>query len=186
MPGGHDDGFDLVEIEPATDEEKIEHTRKTVERAWQLWNDGRRVYFAAGSDVHDVWNKISGSARSYVHVQGELTIEKFIDSLKNGRSYASQGPLIFPELMFGSEIQHAKGAELRLKYSVYAVNGLKSVQLIGQGEEVDRSDMQMNATSSSVEFTVYPGPENSWYSLVVVDSNDKRAYSNPIWVSIAD
>ena len=119
-------------------------------------------------------------------MQGELTIAKFIDSLKNGRSYASQGPLIFPELMFGSEIQHEKGAELQLKYSVYAVNGLKSVHLIEQGEEVDRSDIQMNATSSSVEFAVHPGPENSWYSLVVVDSNDKRAFSNPIWVNIAE
>jgi predicted metal-dependent phosphoesterase TrpH len=178
VPGGYDRGFDLVEIEP------LDH-EQTAKRTWQLWNEGHRAYFAAGSDAHDVWNEMSGLARSYVHVEGDLTAEKFIDALRAGHSYATQGPLIFPETMFGSEISPDSNSTVGLSFKVVAVNGLRSVQLIEQGEEVRRSDRQDGATSANVDFLNIPVQDDTWFSVVVIDENDRRAYSNPIWVKVS-
>ena len=178
VPGGYDEHFDLIEIGDGD-------SQQTAERAWQFWNQGKRAYFAAGSDVHDVWSAVSGSARSYVHVSGELTVKKFIDSLQNGHSYASQGPLIYPELMFGSDIRHNLGDDLTLVYSLYAVNGLKSAHLIENGVDVQRSGFADNTWKSPLQFTVSPLAD-TWYSLVVVDTEGRRAYSNPVWISVTE
>ena len=182
VPGGHDAGFDLVEIERIAYDER---NRKTLKRVWQTWNEGRRVYLAGGSDVHDVWINESGSVRSYVHVDGELSVEKYIAGLKAGNSFASQGPLVYPDILFGSEIVHASGNKLALKYSVQTVFGLRSVQLIERGNAVDAHKFDGISSPVTVEFSVSP-EANTWYSLVIEDVNGKFAYTNPVWVMVSD
>ena len=180
--GGFDDGFDLIEVEISEYNERIE---KTMQRAWGLWNEGQRKYLAAGSDAHDVWTEVSGAARSFVYVEGDLTVEKFIASLKAGHSYASQGPLVFPELIFGSDVSQAVGATLDLKYSVQAVTGLKSVSLIERGVVIDSRQMTGGDEEVQVDFSVNPDAD-TWFSLVVEDIDGKIAYTNPVWVSVTN
>ncbi|MFT5483672.1 MAG: hypothetical protein ACI9GW_002330 [Halieaceae bacterium] len=180
VPGDYDAGFDLVEITPL-------HIPQTLNRTWQLWNIGKPAYFAAGSDVHDVWDAtedVSGAARSYVYLAGEVTADSFITSLKAGHGYASQGPLIYPELMFGSELTHSVGAELKLVYQVQSVHGLASVRLIEKGVEVQ--SLMLDTSGSGVidvKFEVKPEAD-TWFSLVVEDAAGKYAYSNPLWVKV--
>jgi hypothetical protein len=180
VPGGYDAGFDLAEIEP----DDLARNTKTLERVWQMWNDGRRVYLAAGSDAHDVWLQESGSARTYVHVDGELSVEKYIAGLKAGHSFASQGPLVYPDILFGSEIDHAAGDKLLLAYSIQAVSGLRSVQLVERGSEIEALSFDGVSQAVPVEFSVSPEAD-TWYSLVIEDANGKFAYTNPVWVMIA-
>ena len=181
-PGGFDDGFDLIEIELS---EFGERNRKTLLRVWKMWNERQKVYLAAGSDAHDVWTEVSGAARSYAYVDDDLSIEKFIAALQAGHSFASQGPLVFPEILFGSKVTREKGEALDLRYSVQAVSGLKSVKLIGQGSEIEEREMSDEVTRVDVEFSVNPDVD-TWYSLVVEDINGKFAYTNPVWVSITN
>ncbi len=180
VPGGYDDGFDLVEITSA-------HVPRTLNRTWQLWNSGKPAYFAAGSDVHDIWDmteSMSGAARSYVHLPGELTADNFIKSLKAGHGYASQGPLIYPEIMFGSEISQTVGEVLKLGYQLQSVQGLASVQLIERGIQVQSLILEDRGTGLvDVEFEVKPEVD-TWFSLVVKDAAGKYAYSNPLWVKV--
>ncbi len=184
IPGGYDNNFDLVELEAAFHEGGRERNLKTVAEVWSLWNAGERKYFAAGSDVHDVWAEESGAARTFVHAGGELSIDAFIDNLKKGRAYASQGPLVYPELLFGSEIAQPPGAPLVLNYSVHAVAGLASVQLVSNGVVVAEAAFDGSTTPVPVEFS--PRPESDcWYSLVVTDTAGRMAYTNPVWVTMA-
>jgi hypothetical protein len=176
VPGGFNRGFDLVEITAG-------NNQQTMTRTWQLWNEGQRAYLAAGSDVHDVWNEVSGAARSYALIEGEPGVAGFIAALKQGRSYASQGPLIYPEIVFGSDLAHPANTPLRLAYEVSAVSGLGRVLLIEQGREIEVKRLDASETSARVEFVVQPG-SNSWYSIVVEDAAGKYAYSNPVWVTI--
>ena len=180
-PGGFDDGFDLVEIETSANNDR---NRKTLAHIWQLWNEGQEVYLAAGSDAHDVWTEISGEARSYAYVDGELSIAKFVAALKAGHSFASQGPLVYPEILFGSKIVRKAGETLKLSYTVQAVSGLRSVELIERGAVIDKVEGVGDTGQIAVEFTVNPDT-SAWYSLVVEDSNGKFAYTNPVWVSIS-
>ncbi|MEJ2140681.1 MAG: CehA/McbA family metallohydrolase [Gammaproteobacteria bacterium] len=184
--GDFDAGFDLVEISPATDN-KHEESRnlETLRRVWQMWNQGQRVYLAGGSDVHDVWNFESARARTYVHVDGDLTVEKFIANLKAGHAFASQGPLVYPEILFGTEVRHPAGTELVLRYAVEAVSGLRSVQLIERGKRIDTLQIEGTDSSVAAEFKVSPAA-NSWYSLVIEDGNGRAAYTNPVWVMVTD
>jgi hypothetical protein len=181
VPGGHDAGFDLVEIERSD----LARNTKTLERVWRMWNEGRRIYLAGGSDVHDVWLEESGSARSYVHIDGGLSIEKYVAGLKAGHSYASQGPLVYPDILFGSEVQHSAGDKLALRYSVEAVSGLRSVKLIERGSEIEAITFDGIDKPVPVKFSVSP-EANTWYSLEIEDMNGKFAYTNPVWVMVSD
>ena len=175
--GGYDDDFDVVEITAGDN-------AKTMQRVWQMWNAGSTKYLAAGSDVHDVYAEISGAARSFVHIEGEPTVDAFVSNLLAGHSYASQGPLIFPEIIFGSTIDQQPGAELVLEYEVQSVSGLRHVMLIAGGEEVDRRIIDGNGPVD-VRFVVTP-TANTWYALVVEDEADKFAYSNPVWINMRE
>jgi hypothetical protein len=181
VPGGYDPGFDLVEIVDGGHEGNI----RTLERVWQMWSDGKRAYLSGGSDAHDVWLQVSGSVRSYVHVDGELTVEKFVKSLKAGHAYASQGPLVYPEIMFGSDVVHSRSEELSLAYTVRAVSGLRSVRLIERGNEIQTRMFEKTDEPESIEFSVSP-IANTWYSLVIEDELGRFAYTNPIWITVTD
>jgi hypothetical protein len=179
IPGGYSGDFDLVEISAS------EPNEKTIPAVWQLWNAGQRAYFTAGSDAHDVWQEISGAVRMYVHVDGEFTVDGFIDGLKRGRSYATAGPLVYPDIMFGDDIAHTATAPLRLSYSIQAVLGLARVTLVGRGEVVETKIFDVPTDPTSVSFTVYPDADG-WYALVVEDANANTAYTNPVWVTVSD
>ncbi|MDX1499937.1 MAG: CehA/McbA family metallohydrolase [Woeseiaceae bacterium] len=182
VPGGYDAGFDLVEIEPLVFDER---NARTLQRVWNLWNEGRRVYLAAGSDVHDVWAFESGSARTYVHVDGELTVDRFVAALKAGHAYATQGPLVYPDTLFGTEVELAPGAGLELGYRVQAVNGLAVVRLIERGRDIGVRHFGGEQGPVRIAFAVEPG-EDTWYSLALEDGQGRRAYTNPVWVHVAD
>ncbi len=181
VPGGYDPGFDLVEITGGGHDGNI----RTLDRVWQMWTDGKRAYFSAGSDAHDVWLEQSGAVRTYVHVDGELSIDKFVASLKAGHAYASQGPLVYPEILFGSDINHARGNELSLAYTVQAVSGLRSVRLIERSTEIQSRSFEQIDAPVAVEFSVIPEAD-TWYSLVIEDEQGKFAFTNPVWVTVSE
>ena len=118
------------------------------------------------------------------HCRLSLSIEKFVAALKAGHAFASQGPLIYPEILFGSDVQHAAGDNLALAYSVQAVSGLRSVQLIERGSEIEVLALDGESDPVQVDFAVSPEAD-TWYSLVVEDMNGKFAYTNPVWVIVA-
>lgn len=181
IPGGYSDEFDLVEITAGD----LEANSATIERIWNLWNQGRKAYLSAGSDAHDVWLDVSGAARMYVKVEGELTVERFIAALKRGNAYATTGPLVYPEQMFGEEVLHVRGTPLSLDYSIQAIHGLVSVKLIEQGQQIQSLGFDSTEDLSRVGFVVTPQAD-TWYSLVVEDANGKYLLSNPVWVKIRD
>ena len=183
VPGGYDSDFDLVEIGPVLDNRGAQaRNQDVIERVWSMWNDGDKVYLAAGSDVHDVWVKESGRVRTFVYVDGELNVERFVSSLLAGHAYASQGPLVYPEILFGSDIQQPRGTDMDLRYVVQAVSGLRAVRLIERGEIVDELTFDGAADLAPIKFTVRPRQE-TWYSLVVEDKAGRKAYTNPVWVN---
>jgi hypothetical protein len=92
---------------------------------------------------------------------------------------------VFPETLFGSDVTLATGETLDFKFSVQAVSGLKSVQLIERGNAIDEQEMAGEAGPVRVEFRVKP-ESDTWYSLVVEDIDGKIAYTNPVWVSLTN
>jgi len=175
VPGGYDDRFDAVEMTTMDNQQ-------TLDRTWSLWNEGKRAYLVGGSDAHDVWTEISGASRTYVQVDGPLTISNFVAALKAGHSYASQGPIVYPETPFGSELTFTAGTSLNIVFDAIASSGLRSVKLVERGTVVDTLAVDGETTKSNLSFTVRP-KQDTWYSLLIEDTTGKLAYTNPVWVT---
>ncbi|MFW6054432.1 MAG: CehA/McbA family metallohydrolase [Thermodesulfobacteriota bacterium] len=178
VPGGFAPGFDLLEINYQYPAEPV------IEKAWELWNQGIDCYLTAGTDSHDVQVDVSGSVRMFVYLSAKPTVAKLVDALKKGRSYASFGPLVFPEIIFGSRLQAPVGQPLELRFEVLAVTGLARVDLIEKGEIVAFEQIEHMEPKKTVTFM--PRPEkDTWYALVVTDTHDRKAYTNPIRIRVS-
>ena len=180
-PGGFNPAFDLLEINaerPGDDD--------TVLRALAgLWSSGHRYYLSGGTDVHDVWNFESGRTRTFAHVAGALTPRAFAEAVRDGHAYVSSGPLIFPAVMFGSELKLERGARLALAFDLKAIAGLKQASLVGAGTAVATRVFKDSPRETRVEFQV-TADRNGWYAITVEDTVGGKAYSNPIWIDVVE
>jgi hypothetical protein len=180
-PGGFNPAFDLLEInaERPGDDDKVRRA------SWSLWNSGHRYYLGAGTDVHDVWNFESGRTRTFAHVEGVLTPRDFAEAVKAGHAYVSSGPLIFPKVMFGSELKVKPDAGFTLAFDLKSVAGLKRAALIGAGTVVGTRSFGNAPREASVEFTLTAGGAD-WYAIEVEDTSGRKAYSNPVWIDVVE
>lgn len=178
IPGGFDPNFDNFEI---NSDGKY---KEAIPRIWEYWTKGKFYPFTAGTDVHDVWTYNSGRARLYVNVGPDKTTDQdaLIQGIKNGHSYATMGPLVSPEIMFGSTLALEKGQTLTLKYDVSAVNGLKEIALVSEGKTV-KTELLEGARQRAVAFQVSP-TKNTWYAVTVTDKEGLCAWTNPVFVRI--
>lgn len=195
-PGGFNPSIDLFELNAGVD------NAPTIEKAHQLWSQGLPYYYTAGSDTHDVWNQTSGLNRMFVYTASKPDAHAFAQAMKNGRSYVSFGPIIYPQkVMFGDTVKLAKDQPQLLTVDLVAVNGLKSIQLIGGVSESSRSAQIQNESpgkhssrvikhqalsgdSASITFNL--PMVSGWAALVVEDMQGHKAYSNPIWLKEVD
>ena len=176
-PGGFNPAFDLVEINAANRGDDV----KVLARMWAFWNAGHRYYLSAGTDVHDVWNSLSGAVRAYAHVDGPPTALSFAQALKAGHAYVTYGPLVFPDEMFGDDVRVKPGAPFALGFDLKAAHGLKSVSLISRGEVARRLDLTALGRETHVDFPL-TAMAPTWYALIVEDADGRRAYTDPVWV----
>ena len=174
IPGGYVEGFDLFEING------LENFTKDIPMYWEYWNSGKKYYLTGGTDNHNVWRGKSGAMRAFVHVDGPPTVDGFVKNLLAGRAFISQGPLIEPELMFGSTAP--AGRPLALTFNLKSVNGLKTAALIGRGEEIEARNLEGEGAEAQVVFQVEKPEKGGWFALVVTDAKDLKAWGNPVWV----
>jgi hypothetical protein len=179
-PGGFNPAFDLVEINasvPADDD-------KVLKSLWDDWTAGRPHYLAAGTDVHDVWNSLSGKVRTFAHVIGPVTASGYARALKAGHGYVTYGPLVDPDTIFGDTLHVAPGARFTLGFGLQAVAGLRRVSLISQGAVVKTIDFPAPDRTARIAFALTTDRAR-WYALIVEDMGGRRAYTDPIWIAVA-
>ena len=179
-PGGWNPGFDLVEINA----DNMGDDGKVLAKLAAFWTKGDRYYLSAGTDTHDVWNALSGRVRMFAHLDGPLTPATFAAALKAGHAYVTYGPLIFPDHMFGDDLKVIPAAPFSLGFDLKAVDGLKSVTLVGKDGVVETKDLTAAGRETHVAFTASV-QASTWYALTVEDQVGHRAYSNPIWIDVA-
>lgn len=172
-PGGFNGAFNVVEINASTPGDDV----KVLQKLWQYWNAGQPYYLSGGTDVHDVWNDVSGRVRTFAHVEGKLTPASYSAAVKAGHSYVSAGPLIYPDTVFGTRLAKRPPT---LGFDLQALAGIKKVELIGGGMVVASMTFDDFPCSRRVDFM--PTDNAAWYALIVEDREGHKAYTNPIWI----
>ena len=120
--------------------------------AYELWytllNCGFRIAAGAGTDAFTNWrgiNRIPGGSRQYVHVGGAMSWERWIDRYREGRSFATTGPLLTFEVNgsgVGEEIPFTSGTTYRatLRADVMSRTPIERVEFIQNGRVVASAD----------------------------------------------
>ena len=180
VPGGFNPAFDLAEINA-----DVPYDTEVMQAIRLFWNARHRYYLAGGTDVHDVWNHESGRIRTYARVTGSLTPTAYAEAVKNGHAYVTYGPLIEPDVLFGSELKVRPGTPFPLAFTLRSVSGLKQVKLVGAGAVVFTQDFSDGPHEARVEFRP-AATGQTWYALEVEDVAGLKAYSNPIWIDAVE
>jgi len=181
---GFDTSFDTVEVMNGPFGQSDERTIQTM---FEFWNEGKRYVATAVSDDHD-WKELEtwyGSARTYVYVEGALTAEKWLTSLKAGHAFVTHGPLIRltanEKFLPGDTLELKSGDSAKLRAELQSVTPLKQAQLIKNGEVIQT--IALKGTESVIEFSEAL-ESKTWYVLRVYAEDGTQAMTNPIWVNV--
>lgn len=108
---------------------------------YRLLNCGFRVPATAGTDVflNRIDSRLPGGDRVYVHVDGPLTYKGWIDGLKAGRSFVTNGPI----LSFtangkepGAVLSVGEKPKIRIKASARSRFPLQKAELVHNGRVI--------------------------------------------------
>jgi TolB protein len=166
----------------------------SAEMYYRFLNCGIRMAATAGSDnFSDVYrDPPPGADRTYVRVQGPLTMAGWLDGIRRQRTFASTGPLLFLDVAGhgpGDEIRLAANAatNLRVQAEAISIAPLDSLQIIVNGKTVKN----VPATDSlhiriDQEMAV---PEGGWIAARVIGPTSKYvtdsyafAQTTPVYV----
>lgn len=183
----YDPSFDAAEVLNGSFEEE---DAESIRQLYRFWNEGRRYVATASSDDHD-WSddhrsvdRRYGTPRTYVHVDGELTAEAILASLKRGHAFLTYGPMVDLSSedggMPGEAIRPTGAVRLRAEVErVRALDGLRA-EWIYNGERVGQSELRGHRQTITLD---HEPTDDGWYLVRLVDASGRvRAMTNPIWV----
>ena len=167
--------------------------------AYRLWytllNCGFRIAAGAGTDAFTNWrgiNRIPGGSRQYVHVGGTMSWDRWIERYREGRSFATTGPLLTFDVNgsgVGEEIKFRPGSTYRatLTADVISRTPIERVEFIQNGQVIGQTDAG-GALTVRAEKEVQVS-ESSWFAARVYGpgapglTTQARAHSSAVWVT---
>lgn len=160
----------------------------------KLLNAGFRLPAAGGSDTFSDLSRDPplGTGRTYVQVDGELTLEGWFAGLRAGRTFATNGPLLELDVEgrgMGEELALGEARAVRVAAKARAfvpierllvlVNGKAIATVEGPGRELSWSGEIALEASSWIALQAEGGP-----SPFITDSY-LFAHSTPVWVTVS-
>jgi hypothetical protein len=109
---------------------------------YRLLNCGFRIPASAGTDcfLNRISSKLPGSDRAYVKVEGPFSYQAWIDGLKAGRTFVTNGPMFVETSVAGRSagetVQAMSGVSLRLRAQAIAQYPLDQLEAVYNGAVV--------------------------------------------------
>jgi hypothetical protein len=165
---------------------------------YRLLNCGFRLAVSAGSDsfTNVVDHYTPGGGRVYVHSGERLNYEEWVRAYKQGRSFGSNGPMLFFTVNGkepGDEIRLASnGARVRVSARVRTQVPVEKVEVVANGQVVaSRDGSGRNEISLDEELKL---ERSSWIALRAYGPWDRRvlndlqtfAHTSPVYVYLGD
>lgn len=141
-----------------------------VETWYRFLNCGFRVPATAGTDKM-LNTQVSGSVRTYVHVDGAFSYAAWLDGIRAGRTFVTTGPVLklrAGKHGIGDEIAAKPGDRIRVAAEVASLLPVEWLEIVVSGEVVARVDNPDARRELSLEAEV-PVSSSAWIAA--------RAYS---------
>lgn len=165
---------------------------------YAAWGSGLKVTVVGGEDsISDLQqNPLVGSVRTYVRTPDRrLGMRGFLAGLRAGNAFQTSGPLVratFNGASYGETVRLDPGQALAMTADVTSIAPLESLEIVVNGDVVERIPFTGDRTSLRVERTWRP-ETSGWYHLRVSGAPEDRfpldvpyaqALTNPVWVEV--
>ena len=165
---------------------------------YAAWSNDLRVTLVGGedsiSDLH--FSSMLGSMRTYVRTDGPLTVTAWLDGLRRGRAWISNGPLLDVEVDGrgpGDTLRLEGPGAVTVTVSVASIVPLDSLRIVAGGKVEGSVPFTGDRTSLQIERQV-DVDLSTWIHVLAEGRPDERgpldaryaqAISNPVWVEVA-
>jgi TolB protein len=168
----------------------------TIPLWYRLLNCGFHLPASAGTDtfLNRIPSRLPGGDRVYVKLTGPLTYESWIDGLRAGRSFVSNGPLLefaAENAGPGDTLELATEREVRIVATATSQFAMDKVEVVYNGQVVLTGTLSDDKKSATIDQTVLLN-RSGWLSFRAtgpghadhpVGSLD--AHTSPIYVTVA-
>lgn len=162
---------------------------------YRLLNCGFHVPASAGTDcfLNRVRSRLPGQVRAYVYVEDEFSYQRWIDGLRAGRSFVTDGPMLdfkVNEQLPGSTLSLKEPRELTVDAHVSSQYPLQQFEIVANGEVVHTQLLDKTATEFTFQVDV-PAKQTGWLAIRVrgIAPPDQPtgtlfAHSGPIYIEL--
>ena len=160
----------------------------TVPLWYRLLNCGFRLPASAGTDVflNRLRSRLPGGDRAYVRLDGAFSYDAWVKSLKAGRSFVTNGPMIeftANGKFLGDTIVLSAPGEVRVQASAEAATPLSKIEVVHNGAVVAAREIESSARSAALDQTVQI-QKSGWLGARVYGAGGSQAHTSPIYVDV--
>lgn len=169
----------------------------TVPLWYRLLNCRFRLTASAGTDcfLNRIKSRLPGGDRVYVKLDGPLDYSAWIENLRAGKSFVTNGPMLTfttDEKEIGSTIQLSAPGTVEVVASVAAQFPLSTFEVIQNGKVVGTGDLDEKKLSSEIK-TPVRFERSGWISVRAIGpshadhpTGGQYAHTSPIYVDVAN
>lgn len=169
----------------------------TIPLWYRLLNCGFRLPASAGTDcfLNRIVSILPGGDRVYVKIDGDFSYASWIEGLRAGRSFVSNGPML--DLVVegqgpGGVVRLAKAREVRVVGAASSLHPLATLELVYNGTVVASGRVSEDGQSAALEQPIEIS-HSGWLSLraegkrtASVGTGFPQAHTSAVYVEVAD
>jgi len=151
---------------------------------YRVLNSGLKCTASAGTDTQmDVTDgsSVSGGSKVYVKLDPPLTYAKWIEGFRAGRTFATNGPLLFLEVDGqgpGAEIAATSAARLNVSVDALSLVPMQVLELVVNGEVVATAEPAADGTTARLS-QVLELDRSAWIAARVRGEGHRRVMNDP-------
>jgi Tol biopolymer transport system component len=164
---------------------------------YRLLNCGFRLPASAGTDcfLNRVVSRLPGSDRCYVHIDGEFRYAKWIEGLRAGRSFVTNGP--FVELIVGGQrpggnVRLTAPGKTKVKAKAWWHLPLRRVELVQDGKVVAMKEFAAEGPGEQSWEQEISAEHSGWVALRTMGAahpdnpgGEAYAHTSPVYIEVA-
>jgi hypothetical protein len=147
-----------------------------------------RLPASAGTDcfLNRIHSRLPGGDRAYVKIEGPFSYLKWIEALKAGRSFVTNGPLLDFRAngrFLGETLRLQSGDQVTIEASAVSQFPLTRVELIYGGNVLASGTLSADRLRGTINQQVKLD-SSGWFSFRAFDEKGLQAHTSPIYVEI--